>query len=345
MFISATLATQNFLIDLNTIGSMNLDAPWYNQNAIKDLAINNKVTAFGGDMTVSDKSGVIFSVFNKRMSADFGLENPYALVREGKWTLDKFYEIMTQVSVDLNGDGMMRIQDDQFGLICEHYAGWMLAVASGNRLAALDENGLPFMTHLNEKNINDYGRILRILHDQESRAHVSSPQQQREVFEDNRALFSIGMLSSIASLRGMEEDFGMIPLPKQDENQREYITTISPWVSRFTAMPSTAGNPEMVGAVIDAMSRESTNTVVPAYYNNLLENKIARDEESVEMLKMIFDSVIYDVGSVFNWAGIWDQQEAFIASRREDYIGYHERLESRLETEIQRTIDAMLSFD
>ena len=345
VFMSATLATQNFLKDLSVIDSMNLDAPWYNQNAIKDLAINKKVTTFGGDMTVSDKSGVIFAVFNKKMIADYGLENPYTIVNEGKWTLDKFYELMTQTASDLNGDGMMRIQDDQWGLICEDYAGWMLSVASGNRLASLDSDGLPFMTYAAEKNVNDYERIKRILYEDSSRANVTSPQQQREVFEENRALFSIGMLSSIASLRGMEEDFGMVPLPKQDDNQQNYITSISPWVSRFLAMPTSVANPEMVGAVIDALSRESTNTVVPAYYDNLLNQKIARDEESVEMLKMIFDSVIYDIGSVFSWAGIWDEQMRFIQSGREDYLGYHERIEGRIQAELERTIEAMLSFD
>ena len=345
VFMSSNLATQNYLTDLKTVGSINLGAPWYNQNAIKDLSINNKITTIGGDMTVSDKSGVIMAVFNKKMLADYGLENLYATVNEGKWTLDKLYELMIQTTLDLNGDGKMTIKDDQWGLVCEDYAGWMFSVASGNRLANLDDNGIPYMTCVTEKNINDYERIKKILYEQQSRAKVTTPQEHESAFVENRSLFSIGMLSQFTAIRGMEEDFGIIPLPKQDETQSSYISTISPWVSRFIAMPSTCVNPETVGAVIDAMSRESVNTVVPAYYDNLLNMKIARDDESIAMLKMIFDSVIYDIGAVFSWGNIWDEQMMFIGAKKEDYLGNYERIQGKVETALAKTIDTMAQFD
>ncbi|MCL2776063.1 MAG: hypothetical protein FWD71_22380, partial [Oscillospiraceae bacterium] len=291
-FISGTLATQNYLTDLKTVQSINLTAPWYNQNAIKDVSINNKVPVLGGDMTVSDKSGVVMIVFNKKLQQQYGIEDLYSTVKDGKWTLDKMHEIMTQTATDLNGDGKMTFADDQWGLVSEDFGGWMLAVASGDRLANLDANGIPYMTCTDEKTITDYQKIEQVLYDQQCRASVSDPQQHIDIFMQNRCFFSMDILSSITPLRSMTDDFGIIPMPKQDENQADYISTISPWVSRFIAMPSTCGNPDMVGAVVDAMSRESTSTVVPAYYDNLLNQKIARDDESVEMLKQIFSSVI-----------------------------------------------------
>ena len=149
------------------------------------------------------------------------------------------------------------------------------------------------------------------------------------------------MLSSIAMLRGMTDDFGIIPVPKQDETQTDYITTISPWVSRYIAMPTTCGSPEMAGAVVDAMSRESANTVVPAYFDNLLNQKIARDQDSIEMLKDIFSSVVYDIGSVFNWGGIWDLQYTFFNTKQTDYAGFYEKYAGKVEAAMQKTIDAM----
>jgi len=345
VFMSATLAPQNFLLDLKTVDSLNLDAPWYNQNAIKNLSINKKITVLAGDMTISDKSGVVMTVFNKKLSLQYGIENLYNTVKEKKWTLDKMYELITQTTVDLNGDGKMSIKDDQWGLICEDFAGWMFAVGSGNKLAELDENGLPYMMCLNEKNINDYEKIKKILYDKDSRTGTGDPEEHVRVFAESRAFLSVDMLSSIAMLRGMENDFGIIPVPKQDENQKDYITTISAWVSRFIAIPSTCQNTEMVGAVIDAMSRESTNTVMPAYYDNLLNQKIARDEESIDMLKQIFSSVVYDIGAVFNWGGIWDQQNTFISGKKEDYIGFYEKIQGKVEKDLNKTIETMLSFD
>ena len=344
-FISESLASQNLLYDFNTIKSMNLSAPWYNQNAIKDLSINNKVTALGGDMTVSDKSGVIMTVFNKKMTADYGIENLYTTVREGKWTMDRLEEMVKGASMDLNGDGEMKFNDDQWGFVCEDYAGWMLAVASGNRLAALDDNGLPYMTAVTEKTLGDYEKIKKILYETMGRTNVPDPDSHTNIIAVGRGFMTINMLSSISRLRSMEEDFGIIPMPKQDEAQKDYIATISPWVSRFIAMPSTCGSPETVGAVIDAMSRESVNTVVPAYYDNLLNQKIARDEESIEMLKMIFDSVIYDIGSVFSWGNIWDEQMMFIQSKKDDYAGNYERIQGKVEAALAKTIESMRQFD
>ena len=341
MFMSSNLAAQNYLTDLKTLVSVNLDAPWYNQNAIKDLAVNNKVTVLGGDMTINDKSGVVLAAFNKRLSEQYALENLYTTVREGKWTLEKMYELMMQTTTDLNGDGRLTVKDDQWGLVCEDYAGWMLSAASGNRLALLDDNGMPYMTCTNEKYVSDYDKIMKVMYEKDGRAEVSDDEEHVRIFYENRCFITIDMLSQFPEFRGMEEDFGIIPLPKQDENQKDYITTISPWQSRFIAMPSTCGNPEMAGAVIDAMSRESLNTITYAYYDNLLNQKIARDEESIEMLKQIFDSIIYDIGSVFNWAGIWDLQYTYINTKKEDYIGFYEKYQGKIEAAVEKTIAAM----
>ena len=38
------------------------------------------------------------------------------------------------------------------------------------------------------------------------------------------------------------------------------------------------------------------------FYNNLLERKIAYDDESAEMLNYIFDHMIYDTGNIGNYA-------------------------------------------
>ena len=345
MFMSQTLVPQNYLLDLKPLLSINLDAPWYNQNAVKDLSINNKIAVLGGDMTVNDKGGVIMITFSKKLSAQYGLENLYTTVREGKWTLDKMYELMVQTTVDLNGDGQLTFNDDQWGLVCEDYGGWMLAAASGNRLADLDGNGVPYITCLSEKSVTDYEKIKTVMYEKNGRVVVVDDAEHVRIFVENRCFLNMDMLSSIAMLRGMEEDFGIIPMPKQSETQSDYISTISPWVSRFFAIPTTCANPETVGAVIDAMSRESAGGVVPAYYGNLLNQKIARDEESIEMLKQIFGSVIYDIGSVFNWGGIWDQQNTFFASKNQDYVSFHEKIMGRIEKDLNKTIETMYQFN
>ena len=40
-------------------------------------------------------------------------------------------------------------------------------------------------------------------------------------------------------------------------------------------------------------------TVIPAYYEKVLKGKIARDDESSDMLDIIYSSRVYDLGDTF----------------------------------------------
>ena len=345
IYLQQTLATQNYLYDFNKIPGVTLNAPWYNQNIIKDLSLNKKVTALGGDMTVSDKSGIEIAMFNKKIAADNGLENMYQTVRDGKWTLDKLHELIKITSRDLNGDGQMKLADDQWGLLAEDLIAWVFLVGSGNRLADLDADGIPYITTMTPKFLSDLDKILDIMFDKENRGVGPRIEDYTETFIDNRNFLQINVMSTLVLMRAMETDFGIIPPPKYDEAQLDYISTMSPWVSRFIAVPVTCQNTETVGAVIDALSRESTNTVMPAYYENLINNKIARDEESIEMLQMIFNSVVYDIGSVYNWGNLWLMHQQFIGGGNKNYVSFYEKNANAIEAALNKTIEEMMNYD
>ena len=344
MYLQSNMATKNYLYDLTEVDSVTLEAPWYNQNIIKDLSLGKKVFVLGGDMTISDKAGVMVTVFNKKIAVDYDVEDLYQTVREGKWTLDKLHELAILTSKDLNGDGKMVNADDQWGLMAEDLAAWALLVGFGHRLADLDSDGIPYISVGGEKFLNDLDKVMDIIYNKNIRAAGSS-ENYMDNFLNNRNFIQVQAMSTIFSFRVMEEDFGIIPFPKFDEKQTAHISTLSPWVTRCFAMPTTNRDPEMVGAVIDAMSRESTETVMPAYYENVINNKIARDEESVEMLKLIYASVVYDLGSVYNWGNLWFFHQSFIAGGTREYVSKFAAVEDKIISEMEETIEAMMDYE
>ena len=344
-FLQQNLATKNYLLDFNKIADVTLEAPWYNQSIVNDVAINKKVTVLGGDMTISDKSGIGGMVFNKKMVVDYGMDDMYTLVKEGKWTLDAMYALMKLTSKDLNGDGKMTLEDDQWGLLAEHLINWGFLIGSGNRLADLDADGIPYITAGTPKFLSDFELILDILYDDQNRIFGPLIEDYTEPFMENRIFLNANVMSTFFLLRAMEDDFGIIPNPKRDEQQADYFSHISPFVSRVIAVPISCQNIEMVGAVIDAMSRESTNTVVPAYFDNLLNNKIARDEESIEMLKLIFDSVVYDIGSIFNWGNLWIMHQQFMDTKSRDYVSFLEKNMGAIQAALDATVEEMVKYD
>jgi len=101
----------------------------------------------------------------------------------------------------------------------------------------------------------------------------------------------------------MEADFGIIPYPKYDENQaRYYVRSGGGWPK---IVPAHAPNPERTSIILEALAAESRNTVVPAFKEINLKTKISRDNESAEMLDLIFNSGFGDVGT-FLWLEIRD---------------------------------------
>jgi len=115
-------------------------------------------------------------------------------------------------------------------------------------------------------------------------------------FSSDRALFTIVDINSIETFRNMETDFGILPLPKYDEAQENYRSLS---MSGFITVPQSTADVELSGKAAELLSHYSAEIFTPAYYDLLLDSKVARDEESSEMLDIIFDSIVFDYGMVY----------------------------------------------
>ena len=83
---------------------------------------------------------VISYFFNKKMIVDNNLENPYDLVREGKWTLEKMDKMVRDVSRDLNGNAEYDT-DDQYGFMGERASMAYTLVGCGQRFSDYNDKG------------------------------------------------------------------------------------------------------------------------------------------------------------------------------------------------------------
>ena len=76
----------------------------------------------------------------------------------------------------------------------------------------------------------------------------------------------------------MDTDFGVIPMPKYDENQENYISMTHWWA---TSMISVRERP-YENLPLEYMSYCRPPTVKPAYLNIAINGKFPADEESGE---------------------------------------------------------------
>jgi len=194
------MAQRGNLLDLKKVNYLDLGRPWYDQNAAADLSIGNRLFFAIGELQVSNKDGTWSVLFNKKLFADLGFEDPYVLAREGKWTMDKMFEFATEGTRDLNGDGAMG-EEDQWGMLGETFNIWALMNGSGTRLVQKDENDLPFYSGYTQRDIDIFEKGAAYLSDKSKSLLPSfrptEPKFIEVMFQTGRVLFYFTSMSRV----------------------------------------------------------------------------------------------------------------------------------------------------
>jgi len=118
----------------------------------------------------------------------------------------------------------------------------------------------------------------------------------KDFISSRRALFAQFTTKSLDGLRDCEEDYGIVPYPKWDEAQERYNGYD---ISSFVSIPSSVADPEMVGQTLEMLNFYSRELVLPTYYEISLNAKTVRDEESIQMLDLIFNDIYCDAGRTY----------------------------------------------
>ena len=124
-----------------------------------------------------------------------------------------------------------------------------------------------------------------------------------KMFTEDRVLFYGEVLSYVINLREMETPFGVLPIPKYDDAQEDYITYCESNASAV-GIPMMTTEPDKVTAVLEALAIQSYLNLTPAYYDISLQRKYARDDESAEMLDIALAHRVYDIGRIYSSLGI-----------------------------------------
>ncbi len=328
------LALSDMILDLNSVSTIDLSDPWWDQNAVKDLSIGGKVYFVNGDINTYDDQGTWCVLFNKTLKTKLGVEEDfYQLVRDDQWTYDKFVEIcMRNITYDSTGDGVLD-EFDTWAFGTESYNVYIQLVGAGLKIAEKDGDDLPYLTvsDIPEQTYNLLADVLDFYNRPETVLVANTEpyisKGYHNVFEatvhksfiEGRELFYMCGLMNCPSFRQMEDEFGILPIPKYYDTQDRYYHTISSYNSTVLMIPEGTPDVEDVGLVVSAIAEQSKYTVTPAYYDIQLKYRDSRDDESGEMLDLIFASRTFDLGCYYNWGGIRDQYTSLnsnnIASR------------------------------
>lgn len=332
---SATLAAEDMFINLNKISALDMKNPAWDQNANDYFTIAGKLYYGVSDISLGKNEAIWCYMFNKTLINDYSLEDPYQLVRGGKWTFDKSHEMMSVVTKDLNGDGKMTADSDQYGLATHEVNYYGLMIAGGEPLAGIGSDGLPEITVGDERFTAVYDKISTLF----PKNDMTIIEYEGQTFIAGRALLCGQVLACVRLYRGMEDDFGIIPMPKFDDMQEQYYTYVIPYDIFTASVPITVKDQEISGVVLQTLAILSDFYVTPAYYDITITGKGLRDEESAEMLDIILKSTVYDLARMYDWGTIASGLTGNIIAQKE-FASYYARREKTVLADLEKTIEA-----
>ena len=317
----AMLTGDELLMDLSNIESndyLDLKQPYWDQSIMRDLTVLDSVYFATGDALVTDDDATWAIFFNKDIAAEthiaenHGVSSLYDFVNEDKWTIDLMYELAQEVTSD-NGDfGMAWGADtpDTWGLLSQCYDSYAFTVGCGETLMQNDGTEIT-ITAGRQSCVNAFDKVFTMLTDS---SHVAIAEkigpsgtcysELIDMFAAGKGLFMPNRIATVSNavLRNADIHYGLLPMPKVDENQDDYTTTVTVYWCTAFALPIT--NIEKLDATcyaLEAMAYHGMKEVTPEYYEHTLKDKRFEDPESLEMLDLIFRNRTYDMGAVFNF--------------------------------------------
>lgn len=346
---AATLASVGAFVDLSSgdVPHLDLEKPWWNKTLNDSMRILNRQYFAISDALLNDKLDTYVMFFNKTLFADSKLDAPYTLVDSGEWTIDAFAKIVKSYGSDLNGNGTPDYED-AYGLVGMIYD--VFYVGSGVTGAYLDEKtGLPAITPFSDKTDNIYGKVRDIVSG--SRYNTYSIGQEplfnndindtfRAAF-DEKSLFMCGPLSFYFNIiTEMTSDVGLLPCPKYDENQKEYRHRAGYTGSTAITVLTSVRDRERAGVMLEAFCAGAKNYVSPAFYDTLLTNRYAQDEESKRMISLVIDTEIFDLDQIFKWGTILERLQLSLSSGAGSVATLYARYAAAAEAKLRETIDS-----
>jgi len=303
---ATSLGMGNCLYNLTDLEYVNFDNPWWDQDCKNGFMFGDNMFVVCGDLLPTSMMLTAAMMFNKTLFDEQSLDYPYEDARNGTWTLDDMLEITKDQTNDLNGDGKINYTDDFYGL-----TGWSMAsdynfwFGSGCTMFTFDEDHLPVYQPNADRLQTIYDKIYELVVTQQSfhvtvkeyLANNSMYAEPINVFKSGRALFFAGSLIDGTSLREMETEFGVLPQPKYDEKQAEYLGFVN-GAAPTACIPVSLDDEalEDAGYLLEVLASTSYYMVTDTLYDKVAKSKNARDPESAEMVDVIIRHKVFDFG-------------------------------------------------
>ena len=311
----AAVALQGVLKNLNDLQYLSLDKEWWSPLIYKNMLLNDKLFFTTGDIVPSlYQAPAAMYVNMDRFLQYYEGTDIFKIVEDGEWTLEKLYTMTADLSQDTNKDNVMNASDDFFGIIIAQngLSVQNFVIGAGLTFSKVENNSLTM--NLKSETLGNAVEKIAMLFPSMSFAYggtgsVSERQQNviNVTFKNGKAVFLAHQLeAAMFHLRDMKDDYAVLPYPKMDANQEQYLSQVNHWCDCFVSAPNAIPEErlEFVGFVMEAMAAYSNKEMRPLVYETVLKLQRVNDAQSSAMIDVIMDGIVVDYAVVHDIAGL-----------------------------------------
>ena len=300
--------TGNYFYNLRNTEYLDFEKPWWNQSFTDVVSYNDITFGVTGAMVLSLYRRTYVTVFNKDLFKNANQTYLYEYVENGSWTLDKQASLVPLFHQD-NGNAQQDMAGDTYGFVSNDFIFvdpyWASCEVEIIRKDSSGEYEWVFQT----AKLHDMAeKVLALYYGTGDAAYIEHDDYQAEytvmkVFSDGYAAMGTMVVQQLedATMRNMEQEYGVVPIPKYSEDQKTYYSQMHDGFT-VACLPNTvkADRADMLSAVLEAMSSVSYRIVRPVYYETTLRTKLAQDPQSAAMMDLIMDNIRIDAGFVYS---------------------------------------------
>ncbi len=348
---AGSTASGGYLVEMSDLPYADYSMPWWFNDVNESISLLNKFYYTSNMFNLMDKNRTYLLAFNKDKAENYNLGNLYEAVRSGGFTVEKMDEYCVAVSGDLDGDGAMTAKD-AYGLGMDSVNAFTVMFQSqDNPIITKDKDGIPSLSVNNEHTIASIEKIISLCSNRNQAFFCEDFQGKVDydfwstssyAFYEERSLFTTTFINFPNGLKNYSAkcdfNYGILPYPKYDEKQEQYISVPDPVGAMVLGIPITNTDLEFTGYMAELLAYQTQEMVLPAYYEISAKAKYTYDEESAEMLDLIFSTLHYDLAFIYNWGGIKEMLQNIGKSGSNSFSSDYASKESKMLSEMETTL-------
>ena len=347
----AILASDGYLRNIYNSTVLDLSKEYWYGDAMRDLQfIEGGMYMLLGDYFTDCLASAHALFANESILNDNYGSTEYIneMVFDGKWTIDNMATICEAVARDTNGDGQMT-EGDLFGYTCIGTWGSAIPalVGTGVEYVERTEEGIAYCYN-NERSVKVLEQLNKMYWNNGTLTSIADYTSAglRQVFANSQTvIMGYNRLGDLENLRDIEFGVGIIPYPKLDETQENYVTSLHD-STEVGAILSTLppSSDEFVHTCLEVLCRETNKQVIPQWYENALKVKYVDGQDDAKMIDLIHDTITSPFAVTYNTLlGNYMLATAFLTplgSKQTDFASNYKKIEKGANKMLDRVYES-----